>query len=291
MEVGDWTVYELRLERETGRIVDFLRTTVDRYGFRGVVLGVSGGVDSAVVLALLVRAFPKERILALILPERDSSRRSVRDAKLVCRHFGIRPRKMNVSKIVAGIGAYALFPPAWLFPRKLVESYSLGKWQQYDDAYLMDLRNEGDELFLRGVAYYRSKHRARMCKLYFEAERRGYCVVGTTNRTELLMGLYVKWGDDAVDIEPLLHLYKTEVFELAKHLGVPAPIVEKPPTPDLVPGLTDEMAFGLSYWEIDEVLKDFDEGNERDDPVAARVRKILENTKLRELRSLHLERF
>lgn len=278
------------VKRETERIVSFIRSVVEEYRFRGAVLGVSGGIDSAVVLGLLVKALPRESILALILPERDSSAQSKRDALLACKHFGVQPRVFSISKIVGGIGAYALFPPSFLFPRKIVEAYALGKWRRYHDAYLMDLRNEGDEVFLKGVAYYRCKHRARMCKLYFEAERRGYCVVGTTNRTELLMGLYVKWGDDSVDIEPIMHLYKTEVFELARHLGVPDRIIQKPPTPDLVPGLTDEMAFRLSYTELDAVLKDIEQGKVRDDDTAKRVREIMESAKIRELKGIHLER-
>ncbi|ODN29858.1 NAD(+) synthetase [Fervidobacterium thailandense] len=271
-------------------MVDFIRKCVNDYGFRGAVLGVSGGIDSAVVLGLLIRALDRDRILALILPERDSSKRSLRDAQRVCKHFGVVPQVYSITGALRALGAYKLFPPAFLIPEKLKQIYARNRWNRYEDPYIMDLLNEGDELFLKGLAYYRVKHRVRMCKLYMEAEKRKYCVVGTTNRTEQLLGLYVKWGDDSVDIEPIMHLYKVEVYEMAKYLGVPTYIIEKAPTPDLVPGIVDEEAFGLTYAEIDSILMDLEKGIEREGPAVERIKKIITSTKLRELKCLHLER-
>jgi len=278
------------IEREVSRIVHFIRKCVNDYGFRGAVLGVSGGIDSAVVLGLLVRALNRDRILALILPERDSSKRSLYDARKVCEHFGVVPQVHSISGVLRAMGAYKLFPPAFLIPEKVKQIYARNMWNRYEDPYMMDLLNEGDELFLKGLAYYRVKHRVRMCKMYLEAEKRKYCVVGTTNRTEQLLGLYVKWGDDSVDVEPILHLYKTEVYELAEFLGVPREIIQKAPTPDLVPGIIDEEVFGLTYREIDSILMELDKGIEREGPAVERIKKIISSTKIRELKCLHLER-
>jgi NAD+ synthase len=114
--------------------------------------------------------------------------------------------------------------------------------------------------FNKGKAYYSVKHRIRMAILYFFAEKENYMVAGCTNLTERLIGFYVRYGDDASDIAPISHLYKTEVIELAKFLKVPEKIIEKPPTPDLIPGITDEGSIGFSYKDIDSLLKNFEDG-------------------------------
>jgi NAD+ synthase len=274
---------------ELERIVNFIKNTIREYNFKGAVIGVSGGIDSAVVLALLVRALENDKIKALILPERDSSKNSIEDAKAVCKYFKVNYEIISITGVLRAMGVYRLFPPALFIPEKIKIDYAKRRWQRYPDPYVMDLKNEGDKLFLKGIAYYRAKHRARMCKLYFEAEKLGYCVVGTTNKTELALGLYVKWGDDSVDIEPIKHLYKTQVYELAKYLRVPEKIIQKPPTPDLVPGVTDEEAFGLTYPEIDEILMKLDSGEEINTEKARRVKELMKLAKYRELKSFGIE--
>ncbi len=281
----------LEIESEVKRITQFLSRIFETYNFAGALIGISGGIDSAVVLALLERTIGSARIQAINLPERDSSKESIKDALLVCKHFNVNCQVYNITGALRKLGVYSLFPPALFIPESIKIAYSKNRWNRYKEPYLNDLKNEGDELFLKGVAYYRAKHRVRMSKMYLEAEKHGYCVVGTTNKTEEIMGLYVKWGDDSVDIEPIKHLYKTQVYELAKYLGIPQRIVEKPPTPDLIPGLTDEEAFGLTYPEIDEILIDFENGVERSDEKAQKVRKIIELTKWRRLKSAGIEDF
>ncbi|MGC8902882.1 MAG: NAD(+) synthase [Fervidobacterium sp.] len=274
---------------ESKRIEEFIKETLETYNFKGAVIGISGGIDSAVVLALLIRCIPKDKIRALILPERDSSKESAKDAKLLCKHFGVDCKVFSITGALRNLGVYSLFPPVLLIPESVKVKYTKKRWEKYKEPYYMDLKNEGDETFLKGLAYYRVKHRVRMCKLYMEAERLGYCVVGTTNKTELLLGLYVKWGDDAVDIEPIKHLYKTQVFELAKYLGVPEQIINKKPTPDLIPGITDEDAFGIQYSKIDEILMAIENGTEEDDEITNRVKHIMSLTKIRELKAYGIE--
>ena len=281
----------LEIENEVKRITEFLSVIIKTYNFAGALIGISGGIDSAVVLALLERAIGSTRIKAINLPERDSSKESIKDALLVCEHFGINCEVQSITGALRKLGVYSLFPPALFIPESIKVAYSRNRWNRYREPYLNDLKNEGDELFLKGVAYYRAKHRIRMTKMYLEAEKCGYCVVGTTNKTEEMMGLYVKWGDDSVDIEPIKHLYKTQVYELAKYLGIPQRIIEKPPMPDLIPGLTDEEAFGLTYPEIDKILIDFENGIERNDESAQKVRKIIELTKWRRLKSVGIDDF
>jgi len=262
---------------------------MEEYHYKGAVVGVSGGVDSAVVLKLCIEALGKDRVLGVILPERDSSPDTLKDALMVCKNLGVEYVVKPITKVLRAMEVYRLQPPAFLIPRKIQERYVKNKWKSLPqkDAYIEDLRNEGNEEFLKGIAYYRVKHRVRMCYLYLEAERRGYAVVGTTNKTEYKLGFYVKWGDDAADIEPIFHLYKTQVYELAKELDVPEKILRKAPSPDLIPGITDEFAIGMSYQDADRILmkmeKDEDLSDEDPEKVE-RIREILENVRFREIK-------
>ncbi|ADA66539.1 NAD+ synthetase [Thermotoga petrophila RKU-10] len=261
-------------------LISFIREKIEEYNYKGAVVGVSGGIDSAVVLSLCVQALGKDRVFGLILPERDSSKDSVKDAVELCESLNVEYKIKSITPILRKIGVYRLFPPKLFFPESVVKRYVLNKWNSLSkDPFLDDLRNSGPDEFLKGLAYYRIKHRIRMCLLYFEAEKRGYAVVGTTNRTEYLTGLYVKWGDEAVDIEPIMHLYKTQVFELARELNIPEKIQKKPPSPDLIPGVTDEMAFGMSYIELDRILMKIERKedlSDEDPEKVERVKKILE---------------
>jgi len=276
---------------EVVKISQFIIKMMETYNSKGAVIGISGGVDSAVVLALLEKAIGSQRIKAITLPERDSPKGSLDDALLVCKHFNIDCEVYPITNALRKLGVYSLFPPALFVPESIKITYSKNRWNRYEDPYLNDLKNEGDELFLKGLAYYRAKHRVRMCKIYLEAEKLGYCVVGARNKTELLLGLYVKWGDDAVDIEPIKHLYKSQIYELASCLNVPERIINKPPTPDLIPGLTDEMAFKMTYKEIDEILIELESGIERNDEKAQRIKKIIELANWRQLKSVGIEDF
>lgn len=276
----------------TEEIQSFIENFVRTNGFEGVVVGVSGGIDSAVVVSLCTRALGKDRVLGLILPERDSSKESVQLALKLCEQLGIEYKLVSIAPILRKMGVYKLFPPASIFPRKVQENYVKEKWKRLSqDPFIDDLLDKGGAIFRKGLAYYRSKHRVRMCLLYFEAEKRGYAVAGCTNKTELMTGLYVKWGDNAADFEPIAHLYKTQVLELARWLNVPKEIVERTPTPDLIPGLTDEFIFGLSYANLDRILMKIEHGEDlsNEDPkLLERVKKICDAAQHRKIQNLRI---
>ena len=277
------------------QIESFIRTSVERWGYSGAVVGISGGVDSAVAGRLAVQSLGPERVLGLILPERDSAPETLWDSRLVAGFLGVRTKTVRISPLLRRMGVYRLVPPAFLFPRSLQVRYTRNRYARdaRQDTYLEDLEGSGSPQFLAGLAYYRSKHRLRTCVLYFEAEKRGFAVLGSTNRTEERTGFYVKWGDDARDLEPLMHLYKSEVYALAEELGVPEVIRRKAPSPDLAPGLTDELVLGLPYRTLDRILMKLEQGGEPtdEDPVQVRrVREILERVPYREVRCLRLDR-
>ncbi len=275
------------------RCVDFIRQTVNQFHFNGCLIGISGGIDSAVVGSLCCEAVGKENVLGLLLPERDSSKRTLKESKLVCEHLGISYKIRNISNIIRKTGVYSLKPPTRFIPRTIQEKYVKSKWQElaHQDTFIEDLEGIGNQEFLDGLAFYRIKHRIRMCLFYMEAERKNFAVMGTTNKTELLTGFYVKWGDDSTDIEPIMHLYKTQVYELAHTLKLPNIIINKAPSPDLIPGITDEFALKISYIDLDRILRKMENGEvlegENSDQIS-RVNDILKSAKKRKIKNINL---
>jgi NAD+ synthase len=197
-------------------LVRFVRDETSAAGFTKGVIGLSGGVDSALSAALSVKALGQENTIGVILPYRESSPESVDDARLVARHLGIR---VDVQDISAMADAY------------------------FAAAGGMDRVRRGNVLA-----------RLRMIVLYDVSARERALVIGTSNKTELLLGYGTLHGDMASAINPLGDLYKTQVWQLAGAVGLPARVVEKPPTADLWAGQTDEGELGFSYRDVDRLL-------------------------------------
>ncbi|MEO0113890.1 MAG: NAD(+) synthase [candidate division WOR-3 bacterium] len=244
----------------------FIKTEVERQNKDGVVIGISGGIDSAVCAYLAVNALGKNQVLGLILPERDTNPPSLEDALLVCQALAIDYKKIDMTKVLTKIGIYRLVSAlGGLVPYRIKANYARKRLQKLQEltggnAYQQNLLGFKQPELRKATAYYRAKNRLRLLYLYYYAELKNLLVVGTTNRTEYLIGFFVKYGDGAADIMPLLNLYKTQVWELAKFLSVPKRIIEKVPSPDLIPGLNDEEIIGLNYLELDLILLGYDSG-------------------------------
>ena len=220
------------LARWEATITAFIARHVEAAGARGVVLGSSGGLDSAVVAALAVKALGKGRVLCVMMPSPDSSPKDEAHARLSCKSLGLTPVLRPIGPIVDGLRATLPGKP--------------------------DTRVVGN-----------AKARARMMVLYAEAQSRGYLVCGTGNKSELLTGYFTKHGDGGVDLQPIGDLYKTQVRALAHHLRVPKPIISKPPSAGLYSGQTDEKDMGVTYEQLDAILR----GMELNLPDEAIVRK------------------
>ena len=251
-------------DRLVDRLSDFIRKIVQQEGRTGCVLGNSGGVDSAVVAAIALHALGREHIRLFFLPERDTHKDSRRDANLVAKKLGLEMLEINITPILRKIGAYRLEPPSFFLPRSVIERYARAKHKALDDSngsvFLKMLRGGNSPELQRHMSFYRVKNRVRMSILYLHAELRNSLVLGTCNRSEKMTGLFIKHGDGACDLAPLDDLYKTQVFELARHLGVPREIIEKPPIGDLSPGITDEESLKIEYAQLDRILAGLDLG-------------------------------
>ena len=250
-------------ERVSQELETFIKTSVGDFHREGVIVGLSGGLDSSVVLALSVAALDSSKALGLIMPEKDSSQDSESDAMLLAETLGVRVEKVELTPILDEMGIYQHIPRAVFAQKNIAGAVVKGSYKIYttltgERPFLSGLQGTNLGLLKRANAYYRMKHRLRMVILYSYAERENLLVVGTVNKTEFLTGFFVKYGDSAADITPLLPLYKTQVRQLAEFLHIPDRIINKTPSPDLIPGITDEFAIGIPYEKLDLILSGLD---------------------------------
>jgi NAD+ synthase len=207
----------------------WLRERVHEAGARGIVVGLSGGVDSAVVARVAQTAFP-DGVMTVIMPA-HSDPRDAEDAKLVAETFTLPVMAIDLTRP---------------FDALLVQAQqALGTWPPDTAA--------ADEKVTR-LAEANLKPRLRMTTLYYVANRLNYLVAGTGNRTEIAIGYYTKYGDGGVDLLPLGSLVKSQVRALARELGVPARVIDKPPSAGLWLGQTDEGEMGFTYAELEDYL-------------------------------------
>jgi NAD+ synthase len=224
---------ELDLDEAEGRILEFVRRIVRDAGASGVVVGLSGGVDSSLTAALCTKALGNENVLGIIMPLSFTPSEDVDDAIKFAEDLGIRIEVVDIDGICEA------------FFKAL-------------DVDLMDPKKRMPVANIRA--------RVRMVALYYFSNAYGYLVAGTGDRSESLIGYFTKYGDGGVDFLPICHLYKTQVRELARHMGIPERVAFKPSSPQLYPGhkATDEIPIG--YEELDLVLAGlFDLGMTQDE--------------------------
>jgi NAD+ synthase len=267
----DRDVLNLDPAAETERLVEGLRDAVfQQLRRKGGVIGISGGVDSSVVLALAVEALGAERVLGVLLPEQESSPDSARLARVVAQQFGVETVVEDVTGALIGFGCYRrrdaavgeIFPeynptykvkitlPPGLLERDTLNIFSATVISPEGEERTRRLRPQA----LRDiVAASNFKQRSRTAFLYYHAEKRDYAVIGTPNKNEHDQGFFVKFGDGAYDVAPIVHLYKTQVYQLAEHLEIPAEIRERPPTSDTysASATQEEFFFRLPFETMD----------------------------------------
>ncbi|MBD3422792.1 MAG: NAD(+) synthase [Chitinivibrionales bacterium] len=254
---------------------------------QGLVVGVSGGVDSSVTLALCVKAIGKERVIALLMPEKHSAGETRELSTKVANTYGVEFHYENISSILESVNFYRRYTQAvqtviphfddtWKSKIVIPNALTSGGINYFSIvAHGPDGKKVKERLplkaYLEIVAATNYKQRIRKMLEYYYADRFNYAVAGTPNRLEYDQGFFVKLGDGAADVKPIAHLYKTQVYALAKYLGVPHEICTRAPTTDtysLAQG-QDEFYFALPYEQMDMCLYGKNNGYSCEDVAAA----------------------
>ena len=222
---------DLNLKEVHSELVEFLRESFKKVGFSKAVLGLSGGIDSALVAYLLRDALGKENVLAIMMPYKSSNPDSLNHAKLVVEDLGINSKTIEITDMI--------------------------------DAYF---KNEEEATSLRMG---NKMARERMSILFDYSSKENALVVGTSNKTEIYLGYSTQFGDSACALNPIGDLYKTNIWDLSRYLKIPNELIEKKPSADLWEGQTDEQEMGLTYKEADQVLYRMLEENKKVDEVLA----------------------
>ncbi len=209
---------QLDVKNTTKIICDFIRDKLEESKAEGIVMGLSGGIDSSIVAYLCARAVEKEKIMGLVLPSETTSPEDIEDAVNLAEELGIKYKILNIDGLIEP------------FPQLCTECSK------------------------SNLANSNLKARIRMMLLYYHSNAMNRIVAGTGNRTELLVGYFTKYGDGGVDILPIGGLYKTEVREIANYLGIPENIINKAPSAGLWTGQTDEEELGIKYELLDKIL-------------------------------------
>ena len=222
---------DLNLKEVHNELVEFLRESFKKAGFSKAVLGLSGGIDSALVAYLLRDALGKENVLAIMMPYKSSNPDSLNHAKLVVEDLGINSKTIEITDMI--------------------------------DAYF---KNEKEATSLRMG---NKMARERMSILFDYSSKENALVVGTSNKTEIYLGYSTQFGDAACALNPIGDLYKTNIWDLSRYLKIPNELIEKKPSADLWEGQTDEQEMGLTYKEADQVMYRLLEENKKVEEVLA----------------------
>jgi NAD+ synthase len=303
---------KLDVEKEVKRIEEGLCNAVFHQLHRqGAVVGISGGIDSSVVLALCARGLGAERVVGILLPEKESSPESVGLAHRLAKQYEINTITEDISATLESLGCYRrrdeairrIFPEyqaGWgvkiALPGNLLEESTINIFrlvvtdpQGHEYSKRLPLKE-----YFEVVASSNFKQRTRMSLLYYHAEARNFAVIGTSNKNEHDLGFFVKFGDGGVDVNPIGHLYKSQVYQVAKYIDIPEEIQARTPTTDTYPGgSTQEEFFYRVPFEIldtiwlgwrrgisnDEIAKALDLSEEQVERVVADISQKIRTTK------------
>ncbi len=273
MKEFTYDLLKLDCERETARLTAFISEAVARrLRKQGAVVGISGGIDSSVTAALCARALGPEKVLGLLMPEKDSHPDTLKLSQLVGESLGIKTIHRDLTPVLNGLDFYDEMTGCI---QQIIPEYSSGwKWKisasdirndrlftffwlvvQSPQGEIVKKRLPADSL-LQIIALSNFKQRTRKMLEYHYADRFNYAVAGTSNLLESDQGFFVKLGDGAGDFKPIAHLFKTQIYQLGKYLDLPQAITERQPTADIHPLSQgqDEFFFGLPYEQLDACL-------------------------------------
>jgi len=260
------------IEKTINSIENFVKEEISkRFQKRGAVIGISGGIDSAVMAAICAKSIDPKQVLGIIMPEKESDPTSQILAKKVVEQYQIETKIIDITSILESFGVYSIKEQIVkekfsnfnnnckyrvTIPSKISNSAGIPFLEILDDKNKKYQFKISTSEFLTLIASSSIKHRVRMTLLYYYAEKNNFCVVGTTNKSEFLQGYFVKYGDGGTDLEPLTNLYKSQIYQIGEFLKVPNEILEKDASADIWSFNTsdEEFFYSVPYHIVDLIL-------------------------------------
>ena len=253
-------IFKIDAQKLCAQIETFIREKFNYSTFDGIVVPISGGLDSSVVATLCARSVGKDKVTGLMLPEILGNPEATYYGRMIAANLGKKPVKINISPVLRGLGASNLFISAisgrerW---KGVVNRHLQKRKQTAESLYFDALRGVSDPASRKLMAQVSSKQRVRLLIIYKYAEDNNLMVAGSSHKTEQMVGLFVKYGiDDGADIMPLKNLYRSQTLQLAEYLEIPSEILHRSPNPDILPGITDKYMgyFGLNYLQVELIV-------------------------------------
>ncbi|WP_371504464.1 NAD(+) synthase [Nitrosopumilus adriaticus] len=261
-----------QVEKTIIELEKFLKEEIfQKFQKKGAIIGISGGIDSAVMAAICARSIDSNQILGIIMPEKESDPESQILAKKMANQFGIKTQTLDITSILDTFGVYnkkekivkrkfSSFNKNCKYrvtvPSKSTKYAGIPFLEILDDKNKIHQFKISSSEFLELTAASSIKHRVRMTMLYYFAEKNNFCVIGTTNKSEFLQGYFVKYGDGGTDIEPLTNLYKSQIYQIGEFLNIPNEILKKDASPDIWSFNTsdEEFFYSVPYHVVDLIL-------------------------------------
>ena len=308
--------YDFLQIKDIGRTISSIEKFVkdeilNEFQRKGAVIGISGGVDSAIMTSICTRSINPNQVLGLIMPEKESDPSSEIFAKKIANQLDIETKIIDITSILESFGVYdnkeniikekfSNFNNNCMYsvrvPSKFGNSVGIPFLEILDDENKKHQIKISASEFLNLTASSSIKHRVRMTLLYYYAEKNNFCVVGTTNKSEFLQGYFVKYGDGGTDIEPLSNLYKSQIYQIGEFLNIPKEILEKDASPDIWSLKTsdEEFFYSVPYDVVDLILYAREnnmvesEIEEISDLSSDQIKKLLQFQNQKQVKSQHM---